>query len=321
MKIKRYKNLDEVSTKKSLREYMRWRKERKQKRKDFSCLIEQSPVKQIEFLQTNMAETTITWIGHATFFIQTNGLNILTDPVWSNIKMFSRLTNPGLDLKDLPPIDIVLISHSHYDHLDFPTIRQLNSDALYLVPTGLKKLFTQKGFFRVQEYHWWEQATIDEVSFHFVPAQHWTRRTLLDTNSSHWGGWVIHNQALNETIYFCGDSGYFRGFKEIGRRFDIDIALMPIGAYEPIWFMKEAHMSPEESIQAYIDLNAKHFVPMHYGTFALADETPQEAITRLREHWNAFSLPEEQLHILFLGQTFLLSQQAKPIKKVTEKVL
>ena len=118
-------------------------------------------------------------------------------------------------------------------------------------------------------------------------------------NTSHWGGWIIDNTNTTETIYYCGDSGYFQGFKEIGKRFSIDIALMPIGAYEPEWFMKVSHVSPEEAVQAYLDLKATHFIPMHYGAFALADETPREAITRLRNNWNLRMLPWEQLHVLF----------------------
>ncbi|WP_018782140.1 MULTISPECIES: MBL fold metallo-hydrolase [Bacillus] len=317
---KRYENMDNVSTKKPLRSFLRWRKERKQNKKDFSYLVEQSPVKSSQFLRTNTEKTTITWIGHSTFLIQTNGLNILTDPVWSKkIKLVPRLTNPGLTLQELPKIDIVLISHGHYDHLDFSTLRLLNSDVLYLVPTGLKKLFTRKKFMRVEEYNWWEFTKINDVAFHFVPAQHWTRRSLFDMNTSHWGGWVVDNSTTDETIYFCGDSGYFQGFKEIGNRFSIDIALMPIGAYEPEWFMKVSHVSPEEAVQAFLDVKATHFIPMHYGTFALADETPREAITRLRNNWNLRMLPWEQLHVLFLGQTYfpekMPSEEKESIKE------
>ncbi|WP_369899843.1 MBL fold metallo-hydrolase [Bacillus manliponensis] len=316
---KRYENMDGIHSPKPLKDVLRWRKERRQKQKDFSFLIEQSPVKQVSFLKNNTEKTTVTWIGHSTFLIQTNGLNILTDPVWSNkVKVVPRLTEAGLSINDLPPIDVVLISHGHYDHLDFPTLRQLKSDVLYLVPSGLKKLFLRKKLHRVEEYNWWEHTVIDDVHFHFVPAQHWTRRSLFDINSSHWGGWVIENKTTAETIYFCGDSGYFRGFKEIGERFGIDIALMPIGAYEPEWFMKSSHMNPEEAVQAFLDIKAKHFIPMHYGTFALADETPKEAVTKLRNNWNLRMLPWEQLHILFLGQTYipsLFKEKEEPLKE------
>lgn len=313
----RYENMDNISTKKPIREFLRWRKERIQKKKDSSFVIEQSPVKQAAFLRTNTHKTTVTWIGHSTFLIQMNGLNILTDPVWSKkIKTVPRLTNPGLTLEELPPIDIVLISHSHYDHLDFPTLRQLKSDVLHLVPSGLQKLFLRKKIFHVEEYNWWEHTVIDNVYFHFVPAQHWTRRSLFDMNSSHWGGWIIENKTTEETIYFCGDSGYFRGFKEIGERFTIDIALMPIGAYEPEWFMKISHISPEEAVQAFLDIKAKHFIPMHYGTFPLADETPKEAVTRLRNNWNLRMLPWEQLHVLFLGQTYIATSSSIQEEKI-----
>ncbi|MGF9965902.1 MBL fold metallo-hydrolase [Bacillus rhizoplanae] len=314
---KRYENMDSVSTQKPIRDFLRWRKERKQKKKDISFIIEQSPVKQDTFLRANEDKTTVTWIGHSTFLIQTSGLNILTDPVWSKkVKIVPRLTDPGLILEELPPIDVVLISHGHYDHLDFPTLRQLKSDVLYLVPSGLKKLFLRKKFFHVEEYNWWEHTVIDNVHLHFVPAQHWMRRSLFDMNSSHWGGWIIENKTTEETIYFCGDSGYFRGFKEIGERFTIDIALMPIGAYKPEWFMKISHISPEEAVQAFLDIKAKHFIPMHYGTFPLADETPKEAITRLRSNWNLRMLPWEQLHVLFLGQTYIATPPSIQEEKV-----
>ncbi|MBO9129336.1 MBL fold metallo-hydrolase [Bacillus sp. 165] len=299
----RFENLDSISTKKSVLDFIKWRRARNKKQKDTSFIIEQSPIKQIDYLQGNKSKTTITWIGHSTFLIQSDGLNILTDPVWSNkLKVVSRISNPGLTMEDLPPIHVVLLSHGHYDHLDFTTLRKLHPDVLYLVPAGLQALFKRKGFLNVKEYSWWEAETINEVTFSFVPAQHWTRRTLFDTNRSHWGGWIIEGH--EETVYFCGDSGYFRGFKEIGEKYSIDIALMPIGAYEPEWFMKVSHMTPEESIKAYLDLGAHHFIPMHYGAFLLADETPKEALTRLRNEWNRLQLPWEKLHLLFLGQTF-----------------
>lgn len=136
------------------------------KTKRFFFLSRTITVKQSAFLQSNVEKTTVTWIGHSTFLIQTNGLNILTDPVWANkLKLVPRLTKPGLSIQELPKIDIVLISHGHYDHLDFSTLRQLNDDVLYLVPIGLKKLFTRKKFTRVEEYNWWENTIINDVSF------------------------------------------------------------------------------------------------------------------------------------------------------------
>ncbi|GGE59315.1 L-ascorbate metabolism protein UlaG (beta-lactamase superfamily) [Priestia taiwanensis] len=299
----RYKNIDNhVTNKKSIGDMYRWRKERSKKKKDVSYNVPQSEEKQIAYLQSNKKDTTITWIGHSTFLVQLDGCTILTDPVWAYRMGFDkRLTNPGLAISDLPEIDVVVISHGHYDHLDFPTLKKLPHGITYFVPVGLKKLFNKKGFTNVEEFTWWEEQTYRGVTFSFVPAQHWTRRTMLDMNTSHWGGWMFQG---TETIYFGGDSGYFHGFKEIGERFDIDIALMPIGAYEPEWFMRDSHMAPEEAVQAYLDIQAKHFIPMHYGAFRLADDTTAEALERLHEAWEKYELPKEQLTCLSLGETY-----------------
>lgn len=169
-----------------------------------------------------------------------------------------RLSEPGLKINELPQIDIICISHGHYDHLDFNTLRHFSKNTLIIAPIGLKQKFTIRGYTNVIEMQWWEKKTFFEVEITFVPAQHWTKRTLLDTNKSHWGGYIF--QSNNHIIYFAGDSAYFSGFKEIGKKFSIDIALMPIGAFEPEWFMKYDHMSPKESIKAFIDLNAKLFI-------------------------------------------------------------
>jgi L-ascorbate metabolism protein UlaG (beta-lactamase superfamily) len=298
----RYKNIDDVQNKKSLGELYRWRKERSKKKKDMSYNVPQCEQKQTTYLQQNKEDTTVTWIGHSTFLVQLNGCTILTDPVWATRMGFDkRLTDPGLAISDLPEIDVIVISHGHYDHLDFPTLKNFSREIKYFVPVGLKKLFTQKGFSNVEEFSWWEERTYKDIVFSFVPAQHWTRRSPFDMNTSHWGGWMFQSK---ETVYFGGDSGYFREFKEIGERFDIDIALLPIGAYEPEWFMKDSHMSPEEAVQTYLDIKAKHFIPMHYGAFRLADDTTAEALERLQEAWEKQALPKEQLTCLSLGETF-----------------
>ncbi|WP_416826027.1 MBL fold metallo-hydrolase [Ectobacillus polymachus] len=317
---KRYENMDGVITAKTLSQYFQMKKENRKKNNNLPYIMDQSPIKQIEFLHRNKTAPSITWIGHCTFLIQVNGINILTDPIWTkDLKIYRRLTEPGIRLEDLPPIDIVLISHGHYDHLDFSTLRKLPSTIQYLVPIGLKKLFHRKGFTQVEELEWWENTTIQNISFHFVPAQHWTRRTLFDLNRSHWGGWVILDESSKESIYFSGDSGYFRGFKEIGERFSIHYALLPIGAYEPEWFMRAVHMSPEESVQAYIDCKAKHFIPMHYGSYPLTTETPYEALERLRNNWKTRELDPELLHVLLLGGTLHLAHlQFMFNKKITE---
>ncbi|MBO0960934.1 MBL fold metallo-hydrolase [Neobacillus sp. MM2021_6] len=300
--MKRYANLDNVTSYKSFKDLRKWQKERRAKVKDLSVNIEQCPTKQLRELNENRSLTTYTWVGHSTFLIQLNGLNILTDPVWAKRMGFDkRLTEPGISLADLPEIDLVVISHGHYDHLDFPTLKKLKGNPHYYVPVGLKSLFMRKGYHKVTELCWWDSVEHGGITLHFVPAQHWTRRSLRDMNTSHWGGWIF--QTPKETFYFVGDTGYFSGFKQIAERFMIDTVFMPIGAFEPEWFMAPAHISPEDSVKAFIELGAKYFVPMHYGAFRLADDTGPEALERLKCEWEKQRLPKEQLKVLLHGET------------------
>ncbi|MBS4172919.1 MBL fold metallo-hydrolase [Bacillus sp. FJAT-49736] len=281
---------------------MRWQKERRKKTKDLSYTIPQAADKMEAYLRRNREDCTITWIGHSSFLIQLNGLNIVTDIVWARrMGMEVRLSEPGLSPEHMPEIDVVLISHSHYDHLDIPSLKKLKGNPIYLVPIGLKRYFEKKKFTPVKEFAWWESISIQEVHFTFVPARHWTRRTLTDTNTSHWGGWMIEGN--EKTIYFAGDSGYFDGFKEIGGKFSIDYALIPIGAYEPEWFMAPQHINPEEAVQVFLDVKAKSFIPMHYGAFRLADDTPKEAIDRLMNAWEKEGIEKSHLLFLQLGET------------------
>lgn len=300
----RYSNLNNVTNKKTFRDMWKWQQERRSKVKDLKKHISQCTNKRINELKENRTRTSYTWIGHSTFLLQLNGMNILTDPVWAKRMGFQRReTEPGIPLEELPDIDIVVISHGHYDHLDFPTLRKLKGDPQYFVPIGLKSLFMKKGYRNVIEMSWWETAEYNGIQLHFVPAQHWTKRTLNDTNSSHWGGWIFETPA--ETLYFVGDTGYFSGFKEIGERFSIDTVFMPIGAYEPEWFMADSHISPEDSVKAFIELRAKEFIPMHYGAYRLADDTGPEALERLLREWKNQQLPKEQLNVLLIGETVM----------------
>ncbi|KEZ48382.1 MBL fold metallo-hydrolase [Metabacillus indicus] len=301
---KKYHNLDGVENTKSFSDFRKWMKERKAKKKDMSVSIERLDNPQTEEVSANRSKTSLTWIGHSTFLIQTGGINILTDPVWAErMGMQRRLTKPGMPIRALSEIDAVLISHGHYDHLDFASIRKLKGDPVFYVPEGLGASFRRRGYKNVKEAAWWDVFDKEDVRFTFVPAQHWTRRTLWDTNTSHWGGWVIEHKG--HSIYFAGDSGYFRGFKEIGEKMSVDAVLMPIGAYEPEWFMKVSHINPEDAVTAYIDLNAKGpFVPMHYGAFRLADDTGPEALERLLAEWEKRALDPEKLNVMKIGETW-----------------
>ncbi|HEY4553250.1 MAG TPA: MBL fold metallo-hydrolase [Bacillaceae bacterium] len=300
---KRYENLDRIQTVKSIKDLIQWRKERRVKQKDLSFRVPAAEKTEEAFLQDNRSVPTITWIGHSTFLIQANGMNILTDPVWAGrLGLDKRLSKPGLPIDALPPIDLVLISHSHYDHLHYSSLRKLKGEPAFFVPIGLGPWFKKRGFGKTVEFNWWDEKSMDGLKITFVPAQHWTKRTLMDTNCSHWGGWVIggKNQPY---IYFAGDSGYFRGFKEIGKKFEIDFCLMPIGAYEPEWFMAEQHVSPEEAVRAFMDTGAKMMIPMHYGAYRLADDTPKEALDRMYTEWKKRELGADRLLVMKHGET------------------
>ncbi|MBO2945549.1 MBL fold metallo-hydrolase [Paenibacillus sp. F411] len=334
----RYNNIDNVSTDKTLKQFRQWREERRQKKKDYSYVIPNiSP--DLDYLHGNRHDTSVTWVGHATFFIQYEGLNIVTDPVWAKRMAFTkRLGEPGIPITDIPPLDLILISHSHYDHLHVASIRKLyRSHTTIIVPAGLRRKMVAKGFRRVIEMHWWETLTHGGVRISFVPTQHWTRRTPFDTNTSHWGGFVLEpnldseeiaednplqedgTRKLPPNLYFAGDSGYFPGFKDIGRRYNIHIALMPIGAYEPEWFMTSQHVNPEEALQAFLDVQAETMIPMHYGTFKLADDTAQEALERMEAERVRLGIQEEQIRVLKYGETFKVKPERRLAESITPK--
>ncbi|WP_084371943.1 MBL fold metallo-hydrolase [Halalkalibacter krulwichiae] len=248
------------------------------------------------------SSVTYTWIGHSTFLIQIGKLNILTDPVFANrMGLEKRLVPVGIPVVDLPEIDLVFISHAHYDHLDFPSIKQIKGNPHFYVPVGVKKLFLRRGYQNVTEANWWESFSKKKLRVHFVPSQHWSRRSVFDKNRAHWGGWIISSE--KQTFYFAGDTGYFRGFKEIEKHFTIDVAFIPIGDYEPEWLSGLSHINPENAVQAFQDLNAQTFVPMHYGTYRLSMDTGLEALERLYNEWQKRNLPMERLNVLKIGET------------------
>lgn len=255
----------------------------------------------------------ITWLGHATFLIQIGGINILTDPIFGNLSfLFPRILPSTIILDNLPRIDVILISHNHRDHMDRDSLLALKNkhkDVQVLVPWGDKAWFDYRGFTQVTEYMWWEAHGVRSqlmrnsvVNFTFLPAWHWSQRGLFDKNKSLWGSWMIECNGYQ--IYFAGDTAYSPHFKAIARKFTtIDVALMPIGPCEPRPWMKRSHVDAQEACQAFIDLNAQVFIPMHWGTFAFGEDHFGLPIDRLKDAWSGRSeLGSKQLHMVKVGQ-------------------
>jgi L-ascorbate metabolism protein UlaG (beta-lactamase superfamily) len=230
------------------------------------------------FPRLNQGELCLTWIGHASFLLQTPDVNVLIDPNWSKwLKVIKRLKKPGFEIHHLPEIDFVLVTHAHFDHLDRKTLRGVAADQPIVVPFEVGNLVHDLGFRSVHELHYWESYECGPAKITLTPAHHWGARVLHDSHRG-FGGFVI--EVAGRTIFHCGDTAYFDGFKEIGRRHAIDLALLPIGAYEPP-SGRDVHMNPEEAIQAFVDLGAQRMVPMHYGTFRLSYEPLHEPPERL----------------------------------------
>lgn len=264
----------------------------------------------------------VTWAGHASWVVRIGGLTVLTDPVWSRkiLGTPARITPVGVAWQDLPTIDAVVISHNHYDHLDAPTLRRLPRSTPLFVPAGLGAWCRKRGFTTVTELDWWEGAELPvrrdgsapegggraRVRFDFVPAHHWSKRTLTDTCRSLWGGWML-TDPQGQRVYFAGDTGYGHWFAEIGRRFaGIDLALLPIGAYDPRWMLRPVHTDPEEAVRACQDVGAHRMAPMHWSTFLLSGEPPLEPLTRVRKAWAEAGRPREDLWDLPVGASRVL---------------
>jgi N-acyl-phosphatidylethanolamine-hydrolysing phospholipase D len=219
----------------------------------------------------------LTWIGHSTFLIQHHGVNILTDPIFGDcqplpVGRYRRVRAPGIRFEDLPPIHHVLISHSHYDHLDAPTIRALGNSCQYWVPQGLSGWLRKRRISMIHEFAWWQSGKLaSDITVHCVPAQHASARTPFDRDQTHWCGWVL--ESPDRSLYFAGDTGYSPIFKEIGERFGgFDLAMIPIGAYKPRWLMHPMHTNPAEAVKVHTDIASRLSVACHFGTFRLADE-------------------------------------------------
>lgn len=241
----------------------------------------------------------ITWIGHASFLIQTLEHSILIDPNWAKwLKVIKRLREPGIELHDLPATDLVLVTHAHFDHLDKKSLRAVAADQPIVVPEYVGSLVEGLGFHCVHELKRWESMSLGSLQITLTPAYHWGARMLHDQYRG-FGGFLI--EYAGRTIFHCGDSAWFDGFAEIGERSAIDIALLPIGAYDAP-SGRDVHMNPEEALRAFQSLKAGLMIPMHYGTFRLGFEPMNEPLNRLLGHARALGL-DEKIRILKEGES------------------
>ncbi|MGQ0699151.1 MAG: MBL fold metallo-hydrolase [Panacagrimonas sp.] len=265
------------------------------------------------WLAANRTETTYTWIGHASFLVQLGGLNILTDPVLSKRTSPVQWAGPGriaplgLSFDELPKIDVVLVSHNHYDHLDETSVRKLaRRDApAFVVPLGLREWFERRRIAQVTELDWWQSTDARGMRVHAVPAQHFSGRGVTDRNRSLWCGFVFEH--AQQRHYFAGDTGYGRDFAAIGKRFaPIDVAMIPIGAYDPRSFMRPVHVDPFEAVRIHREVGSRLSLAMHWGTFRLTLEPLDEPPQRLATALNAAGVAADRFRVMQHGQTLVV---------------
>ena len=297
-----YTNLDGTTPDKGFGDLLKWQLNRKRDRAPYTTPVRENDGSQLH-------EPSLTWIGHATFAVRLGGQMVVTDPIWSEklSPVTRRLARPGVALANMPSIDVVTISHGHYDHLDVPTLRRIGPRALYVVPRDNAEILRRAGLPNVVELGWWESHEHEGVRITLVPAQHWSMRVPWDRNKRLWGGFVF--EGSEGVAYHAGDTAFSEDvFSAIAQRMPrIDWAMMPIGAYDPQWFMQSQHINPEEAVDAFDILGAKHFCAMHWGTFILTDEPLGEPPARLRARWTERGHDPSRLHIFDVGETMLLA--------------
>ncbi len=304
MPNERFKNTDEDAAGKSFREFLKW--SFTNKKPELVAIDSSDEWKELTPSSTDY----LVWIGHATYLINKDGLTILTDPVFSKraspVRFAGpkRLIPPAIPIDKLPKIDVITVSHNHYDHLDLRSLKKIykaNPNAIFLVPKGDKRRLERRGIENVIEFLWWEEIEIKGSKFTFTPVQHWSARGIADRNKSLWGGWFMNLKT--ETIYHAGDTGYSKDFIETKKRLGSpSISLIPVGAYAPRWFMKTNHVNPPEAIQIAIDLKSERNFGMHWGTFQLTDEEILEPPKLLKESLRDQGLPDNFFNILRPGQ-------------------
>ena len=304
MPNERFKNTEEEAAGKSFREFLKW--SFTNKKPELVAIDSSDEWKELTSTSTDY----LVWIGHATYLINKDGLTILTDPVFSKraspVRFAGpkRLIPPAIPIDQLPNIDVITVSHNHYDHLDLRSLKKIykaNPNAIFLVPKGDKKRLERRGIENVKEFLWWEDIEIKGSKFTFTPVQHWSARGIADRNKSLWGGWFINLKS--EIIYHAGDTGYSSDFIETKKRLGSpSLSLIPVGAYAPRWFMKTNHVNPPEAIQVAIDLESERNFGMHWGTFQLTDEEIMEPPELLNQALEERGLSEDFFKVLKPGQ-------------------
>ena len=304
MPNERFKNTDEEASGKSFKDFLKW--SFTNKKPELVAIDSSDEWKELDSESTDY----MVWIGHATYLINKDNLTILTDPVFSKraspVRFAGpkRLIPPAIPIDKLPKIDVITVSHNHYDHLDLRSLKKIykaNPNAIFLVPKGDKRRLERRGIENVIEFLWWEEIEIKGSKFTFTPVQHWSARGIVDRNKSLWGGWFMNLKT--ETIYHAGDTGYSKDFIETKKRLGSpSISLIPVGAYAPRWFMKTNHVNPPEAIQIAIDLESERNFGMHWGTFQLTDEEILEPPKLLKESLRDQGLPDNFFNILRPGQ-------------------
>jgi len=329
-----YRNNYAASAVKSWRDVLRWQWDRYRKHlpPDPDTPTPTQPA-ELDFISQNALAgpsmlPTVTWLGHATSLIQASGLNVLTDPIFSRRAspvQFAgplRAQPPGIPLDQLPHVDVVVVSHNHYDHLDRRSIRALarqpGGAPLFLVPKGLQAWMDRDGLQSAVELDWWQVHEHAGVEFHLTPAQHWSGRSLTDRNKTLWGAWAVFGADCH--WFFSGDTGYSRDFLDTRRRFadrhspenggGFDLGLIAVGACEPRWFMREQHVDPQEAVQIHLDIGAKRSVGVHWGTFSLADEPLDHPMKVLAAARDALDVPEAAFSLMAVGETRRIAPRA-----------
>src|SRR5579872_269206 len=297
----------DARTSRGFKDFLRWQRTRQPKRWPKWVDNQARPSLPATLAREQAA---LTFINHITFLIQFKGLNVLTDPVYGRrASPFhnlgpQRVREPGLAFEALPRIDLVLISHNHYDHLDIETLIRLEDvhSPRFVTGLGNRAFLKQFGLRAVDELDWWQNLSVPSGTVCMTPAQHWSSRRPRNRNRTLWGGFLL--QASERLVYFAGDTGYGRHFRDVRERFGpMDLALLPIGAYEPRWFMQDQHMNPDDAVRAHLDLGAKISVATHFGCFQLTDEGIDEPVTELAAARVRHDVSVDDFQVLETGET------------------